>query len=467
MIHKASDSEDNVGLAAVVEESGQRRVAQSVPFDRAVVNDGPLPRMVEHNGMHSEPPRSLSSAISPDAIASGGHLGGAGDERNYVDRFGSYSDYLSIVGDSISTEASSNRSNQDDDEQQSSENNSGLDNDNQIHGVYGEPTDFAQQQQLYQPGYPPPPPPLRSTYKSEPSIPVMKQMPRVTAAKDVNFRNSYSRTLENALFYSQAVEQIRELDIADASNPYAAAMPRARPGKENIRQRRARNVTASREVFSIVNTGGSFMPEAEHPPPLPDARLALERSRAMRSEPSFKTSKNGNLTVPIAKLLPPPHPLPLPRKPEHPMDVAEASGSVEGWEDTTGEFQPRRAGFDQPVPLTDDGRAESVKQRGATTPHTFSSSVRPPSSSHEFRQRGAHNTRAVSDILGSEIDDKDSSIISSPQTTSRVPHHRHRLSVVSYFSTKSAAPPPPTGVFELLGGVERMQKQDFVRPQTA
>ncbi|KAJ2402267.1 hypothetical protein GGI23_000829 [Coemansia sp. RSA 2559] len=480
MIHNADAFEGNVGLAVAKkeeEESGQCRTTQSMPLDRAVVNDGPpLPHMKEHNGMHSEPPRSFSPAISPDAIAPGGHSGSAGDERNYVDRFGSYSDYLSIVRDSISTEASSSKSNQDDDEQQSFEDNSGLDNDNHIYGVHGESTAFAQQQQQQHqssyppsslPAAPPPPPPLRSTYKSEPSISVVKQTPRVTAAKDVNFRNSYSRTLENALFYSQAVEQIRELDIADASNPYAAAMPRARPGKENIRQRRARNVTASREVFSIVNTGGSFMLEADHPPPLPDARLALERSRAMRSEPSFKPSKNGNASVPIGKLLPPPHPLPRKHEKPPPIDVAEASGCGEGWQDTAGEFQPRRAGLDQPVPLTDDGRAESVKQRGTTTPHTFSSSMRPPSSSRGSRQCTAHNATAVSDILGSENDDRDSSIISSPQTTSRLPHHRHRLSVVSYFSTKSAAPPPPTGVFELLGGVARMQKQDFVRPQTA
>ncbi|KAJ2554786.1 hypothetical protein EV175_002478 [Coemansia sp. RSA 1933] len=417
-------------------------VARGAPLGRhtttaATDGDRPVQNAAANNGVVSG---GLSSALSMS--------GNAVDERAYADRFGNYGDYLSIVGDSVSADSSQNSDIEE--EKQSSDNDSHR---------------LPQQQQRQQQQYCPPPlPPLRSTYKSEPVIPVMKQLPRTAAvAKDVSNRNSYSRTLENALFYSQAVEQIRELDIADASNPYAVAMPRARPGKENIRQRRARNVTASREVFSIVNTGASFMPASEPLPPIPDARLVIERSRAMRSEPSFKAAgmmdSGSGGSVPIAKLLPQQS---LLRQPEQVIDTGDSPVCGDSWQDANETYQPRRAGFDQPEPLT-DGRAESVKQRGATlTPHTFSSSLR------ETRTPHAHNV-AMSDILGPETGgggDRDSSIVSSPQTTSRT--HRHRQSVVSYFSTKSAAPPQqPGGMLELLGGVERLQKQDYIRPQTA
>ncbi|KAJ2247515.1 hypothetical protein GGI13_005010, partial [Coemansia sp. RSA 455] len=133
------------------------------------------------------------------------------------------------------------------------------------------------------------PPPLRSTYKSEPVMQGRGDL--------CDPRNSYSQTLENALFYSQAIRQIRETDCVDASDPYAVAVPRARPGKEDIRQRRARNVIASREVFSIT-TPSAFIPlpsagkngaggmwALEAMPKLPSS---IERSLAMRSEPAIK-----------------------------------------------------------------------------------------------------------------------------------------------------------------------------------
>ncbi|KAJ1731860.1 hypothetical protein LPJ72_003722 [Coemansia sp. Benny D160-2] len=344
-------------------------------------------------------------------------------EKNYAGRFDTYSDYLSIVADSPPTDDHGDDARQ---RHKQRQNNDGLDNENkQIRSVHGTAATQTQAQTQAD-WHSPRPPQLRSTYKSEPLIStvshITSRIANMEEGETVDVRNSYSRTLENALFYSQAVEQIRELDIADASNPYAAAVPRSRPGKENIRQRRAKNVIASREVFSIVNTSSFIAATAADLPPMPDPRLAIERSRAMRSEPSFKQSNNynhsqgsgGAASVPISKL--------LPRRTERATDAASLS-SASGR--SFGDFQPRRAGLDQPVPLTDDGRAESVKQRGAATPHTVSSSL--------------HHRQTDSDLLGSENDDRDSSILASPQTTSHA--RRNRLSVASYFSSASAAAP--------------------------
>ncbi|KAJ2662697.1 hypothetical protein IWW48_001755 [Coemansia sp. RSA 1200] len=374
------------------------------------------------NSKHSNAPVSaLKSASRVDSIS----------EKNYAGRFDTYSDYLSIVADSPPTDDHNDDARQ---RHRQRQNNDGLDNENKqilsVHGTAATQTQRQTQTQTQADWHSLRPPQLRSTYKSEPLIStvshITSRIANMEEGETVDVRNSYSRTLENALFYSQAVEQIRELDIADASNPYAAAVPRSRPGKENIRQRRAKNVIASREVFSIVNTSSFIAATAADLPPMPDPRLAIERSRAMRSEPSFKQSNNSNnnhnhsqgsggaASVPISKL--------LPRRTERKADAASLS-SASGR--SFGEFQPRRAGLDQPVPLTDDGRAESVKQRGAATPHTLSSSL--------------HHRQTDSDLLGSENDDRDSSILASPQTTSHA--RRNRLSVASYFSSASAAAP--------------------------
>ncbi|KAJ1944165.1 hypothetical protein GGF37_002322, partial [Kickxella alabastrina] len=140
---------------------------------------------------------------------------------------------------------------------------------------------------------------LRSTYKSEPMIHAIKQQSAAGQSSESvssSPHSTYSQTLENALFYSTTVDQIRDGDFSVTENPSAAVIPRARPGKDDIRQRRARNVIASQEVLSIVSTSTYISIPSERvvsglgfelvPPMAPPGEDAV---RAIQSEPSFRT----------------------------------------------------------------------------------------------------------------------------------------------------------------------------------
>ncbi|KAJ2331279.1 hypothetical protein GGI00_003325 [Coemansia sp. RSA 2681] len=309
------------------------------------------------------------------------------------------------------------------------------------------------------------PPPLRSTYKSEPMM---------QGRSDLGDpRNSYSQTLENALFYSQAIRQIRETDCVDSSDPYAVAVPRARPGKEDIRQRRARNVIASREVFSIT-TPSAFIPlpsgksggmwALEAMPKLP----SIERSLAMRSEPAIKLaaaagspagkqkvgSGNGNgTTVPIARMLPPASQ----RHAAESSTVAPAGTAPpasSGFFGRSSAFGPgslgrhagselqetaweaaRRAGIDQPLP-TPTEFAEGLKQREMSASRTAASSII-TTRSVQLRQRPYSTAESAVVVFGSDDEDdcsymavqegKRTSIMSQASRT------QFRLSMTSHF----------------------------------
>ncbi|KAJ1863805.1 hypothetical protein LPJ78_003808 [Coemansia sp. RSA 989] len=372
-------------------------------------------------------------------------------DADYVDRFGSYYDYFVI-----------------DDEPASKQRSSG-----------GGGNSAASAAKSPQPNFgvaaiPLPPPPLRSTYKSEPMIRARAKGTAVNSiSKDQDPRSSYSQMLENALFYSQAIEQIRELDTMGASNPYSAAMPRARPGKENIRQRRARNAIASREMFSIT-TPSTFIPLPADglgmmpPPPLP-----ADHPLAMRSEPEFKqftatassrpssksaktansghsSSKKNNSAVPISRFLPRSNggsgipvssTASLSRTPASPLsatgDSASISMSLAHCESEMGYESERRTGIDQPVPSSSE-LEEGLKLRRPGSPNTFSSSLCVPQSSRSRTQR--HSTS------GSEIastDDGSGSICEKPaadtlqqqQQQQQQQQHGNRHSIASHFSS--------------------------------
>ncbi|KAJ1723360.1 hypothetical protein LPJ53_002308 [Coemansia erecta] len=240
---------------------------------------------------------------------------------------------------------------------------------------------------------------LRSTYKSEPSMHTTKASPEALASEG---GSDYSQMLENALFYSQAIQQIRENDTVDAGDPYAAAVPRTRPGKEDIRQRRARNVVASREVFSIT-TASTFIPLRSGGAGSSSNKAVggVAGPRVMRSEPTFMAqaparrvaggkivmqqpqtssgNSNGNSSgggsssssssaVPLSRLRPKPgagggsaatsSSGGLAAEAHPPPDPEEADGWDAG----------RRAGCDQPLESS-GGRDEGVKQRGVQSPH--------------------------------------------------------------------------------------------------
>ncbi|KAJ1944611.1 hypothetical protein EC988_005945, partial [Linderina pennispora] len=78
--------------------------------------------------------------------------------------------------------------------------------------------------------------------------------------------NSYSQTLENALFYSHAIQQINdgeEDETLAIEGPSAVTVPQERPDKQTLRQRRGCNVVASREVFASAIAGptvSTFIP---------------------------------------------------------------------------------------------------------------------------------------------------------------------------------------------------------------
>ncbi|KAJ1766081.1 hypothetical protein LPJ69_001023 [Coemansia sp. RSA 1752] len=289
-------------------------------------------------------------------------------------------------------------------------------------------------------------PPLRSTFKSEPMIRARAKGGDTFLSKDSDPRNSYSQMLENALFYSQAVEQIRELDTIGASNPYSAAMLRARPGKEDIRQRRARNAIASREVFNIT-TPSTFIPlplnkHAMMPPP-----MSMDRMWAMRSEPEIKRyvpenrPSSRSTTVQVER-----HAKPSRAKTSH-GSTSPATGSVALSRSPTSQLSTgdsssiavslsrrgsdfahdneRRAGFDQPVPTSSD-LDEGLKQRRAGSPMTLSSSLRAPHSSAR-----PHST-ADSDVLPS--DDEGNRREKYDRQASRV-QQSNRHSTASHYSS--------------------------------
>ncbi|KAJ1761782.1 hypothetical protein LPJ58_000993 [Coemansia sp. RSA 1591] len=289
-------------------------------------------------------------------------------------------------------------------------------------------------------------PPLRSTFKSEPMIRARAKGGDTFLSKDSDPRNSYSQMLENALFYSQAVEQIRELDTIGASNPYSAAMLRARPGKEDIRQRRARNAIASREVFNIT-TPSTFIPlplnkHAMMPPP-----MSMDRMWAMRSEPEIKRyvpenrPSSRSATAQVERHAKPSRAktshgstspatgyVALSRSPTSQLSTGDSSSIAVSLSRRGSDFahdNERRAGFDQPVPTSSD-LDEGLKQRRAGSPMTLSSSLRAPHSSAR-----PHST-ADSDVLPS--DDEGNRREKYDRQASRV-QQSNRHSTASHYSS--------------------------------
>ncbi|KAJ2470398.1 hypothetical protein GGI02_002958, partial [Coemansia sp. RSA 2322] len=273
-----------------------------------------------------------------------------------------------------------------------------------------------------------------------------------SAEEIANLRNSYSQTLENALFYSQAIRKIRETDCVDASDPYAVAVPRSRPGKDDIRQRRARNVIASREVFSITTPSAFIpLPSSAHGgmwaldamPKLP----SIERSRAMRSDSAIRKPATSSS-------------LSLGKQGAAEMQSSAASSSSAAAA-TTGFFgegcnsvgrrhgnaaggaqesaweAARRAGIDQPVP-SEELFFQELNQRALGSPRTVASSVI-TSRSMQLRHRRPYST-AESGVLGSDDDDDDENDGFGGGERSRTMkshQHPHRLSVASHFSAAS------------------------------
>ncbi|KAJ2409230.1 hypothetical protein J3F80_001487 [Coemansia sp. RSA 2526] len=373
-------------------------------------------------------------------------------DADYADRFGSYYDYLPIDDESVSKQRAS--------------------------GGGGDSTSGRSEAMTRLP-------PLRSTFKSEPMIRARAKGGDTFLSKDSDPRNSYSQMLENALFYSQAVEQIRELDTIGASNPYSAAMLRARPGKEDIRQRRARNAIASREVFNIT-TPSTFIPlplnkHAMMPPP-----MSMDRMWAMRSEPEIKRyvpenrpssrsataqverhakpsraktshgstsgSNSSSSAVPISRFLPRSigpatssaalsqsvgpatssvalsQSVALSRSPTSQLSTGDSSSIAVSLSRRGSDFahdNERRAGFDQPVPTSSD-LDEGLKQRRAGSPMTLSSSLRAPHSSAR-----PHST-ADSDVLPS--DDEGNTREKYDRQASRV-QQSNRHSTASHYSS--------------------------------
>ncbi|KAJ1811931.1 hypothetical protein LPJ75_003904 [Coemansia sp. RSA 2598] len=330
-----------------------------------------------------------------------------------------------------------------------------------------------------------------------------------------NPRNSYSQMLENALFYSQAIEQIRENDTVSASNPYAAAVPRARPGKDDIRQRRARNVIASREVFSII-TPSTYIPlRSDQPLPMfekgslpPIGGPHLAGPRAMRSEPTFMSAaparrvagtgkgnahyaqpggnkgeplngSNGSSAVPLARILPKQGAMAhsvegngsvtlLGPEPANGGNNIVLSGAVEdqkeSWE------AARRVGIDQPPELSSNYDEEGIKQRrGILSPQTVasaafttttSSSAAPPSSQNDVSRSRTHSI-AESGALGS---DEDIDQRREYQSVRKAPPHsssdtRNRLSAASQLS--SAAGSTHSSLHNAVNSLQRYRRNHF------
>ncbi|KAJ1734580.1 hypothetical protein LPJ61_001001 [Coemansia biformis] len=376
-----ADSESGSGGSSRTGEDACHR-AGSKSGSAAAARALPPPAMLPlHVGAPAPAPPRHQRRQSPDGGGSArvGKTPGAADAE-YVDRFGSYYDYLPIVDK-------------------------------------GSPQGHAA-------GPGAAAPQLRSTHKSAPAINTLARAADGSGALPVDQDpcSSYSQMLENVLIYSQAIDQIRESDAVDTSalDAAAAAAPRPRPGKEGIRQRRARNTIASRDALQFT-APSTFIPlpggwAALPPAPAPAPALSLERSLAMRSEPEFRlytsegrlgakaagrkrdpqpgrsgSSMNGSASasrsaVPISRFLPRstggrPRNASMSRAATAPLPAADAGASLGGGGGGDGaDFESeRRAGLDQPVStfgVLDGG----LKQRGGASPQTPSSSLRAPHS---------------------------------------------------------------------------------------
>ncbi|KAJ2737873.1 hypothetical protein H4R23_001538 [Coemansia sp. Cherry 401B] len=448
----AADNNNMNNAADVNNNSTSTKNGAASPRERSDSSDGSnggSQRVSRSPGRQRRVPDDQSSAC--DNSVGGGRLGHLNSDNgragavpsmtdaDYADRFGSYYDYLPIDEEPLSKQRTSGGG-----------------------GDVGAGDGRSRPESAL-----PLPPPLRSTYKSEPMIRALGGGVAVDTSfsQDLDARNSYSQMLENALFYSQAIEQIRELDTIGVSNPYVAALPRARPGKEDIRQRRARNAIASREVFNIT-TPSTFIPLPREkfgmPPPMP-----LDRPLAMRSEPEFKRyapesrpgskgaaqtvrhakaggSNNSNATaVPISRFLPrgagqAPGSEPVSRTPTSPRSLADVPGIAASLARRGSDFafeSERRAGLDQPVPSSSD-LDEGLKQRGgAESPQTFSSSLRAPRSRARAHSATDSDAPATEDETGSSRGLPDPSVRPPPPAPTQPQSHSNRRSIASHFSS--------------------------------
>ncbi|KAJ2232650.1 hypothetical protein IWW45_004808, partial [Coemansia sp. RSA 485] len=417
------------------------------------------------NSSSSQRSMPLLSLGKPDNNKDQGglaHSTGPELEKNYAEIIGTYySDYLHMVDDSkgvpLSTTALAN----------GLQKQSRHVGDNDSHSISG-PAVFSSRSN---------PTTLRSAYNGESAIDEQKH--GALLEQHENPRNSYSRMLENALFYSQAIEQIRENDTLSASNPYAAAVPRARPGKDDIRQRRARNVIASREVFSII-TPSTYIPlRSDQPLPIFDKNILppmggphLTGPRAMRSEPTFKSAAparrvagngksnmhepvnggTGSSAVPLIRILPKQGTVAYSAErnasaPFPETALANNNNSIVLSNVSEDQKDPweaaRRAGIDQPL-ASSANHDEGIKQRREIqSPHTVSSAALTittassvvPSQNGDSRSRS--HSIAESGALGS---DDEANQGHGKQSVRAVPPHsssgsRNRLSAASQLSS--------------------------------
>ncbi|KAJ2854678.1 hypothetical protein J3B02_002557, partial [Coemansia erecta] len=464
----------------------------------------------------SMPLQSLGGSDSGEVYKDPAHGTEPALEKDYAEIIGAYySDYLQIVddgdkGQSSATAASANRLQTQsrpiggktyNDDNNNSGFSSGIGDDDRVSG----PAVFSSKSN---------PITLRSTFKSEPAMNDSRQK---VFEQQEDPRNSYSQMLENALFYSQAIEQIRENDTVNASNPYAAAVPRARPGKDDIRQRRARNVIASREVFSII-TPSTYIPlRSDQPLPAfnksslpPIGGPHLVGPRAMRSEPTFmsasparrvagsgksnnmyysqssgnknellnggkgnsNSSNSGGSAVPLARILPKQGTVaysadknastPFSDPGLGNSDSSVAGSQKESWE------AARRVGTDQPLPSSGNFDEGIKQRRGIQSPQTVApaalttttvSSVVLSSQNGVSRSR-AHSV-AESGALGSDEEVNQRHEYQSVQTAP--PHSssdtKNRHSAASQLS--SAAGSTHSSIQNAVSNLQRYRRNHF------
>ncbi|KAJ2444338.1 hypothetical protein GGF42_006335, partial [Coemansia sp. RSA 2424] len=199
---------DNVRHGDLAVAGGQHKHEQLLAsaFDEGS-NDG-IPAIVPANNSVAKGDDGLQQAFAPSDIGDNrGNKASIAEtkrmsDRNYADRFGSYYEYTvaTVEGDNKSAPAEPSRADNGQPQRRQRQQNA---------------TDVPDRRSPPHGPLPMIPPPLRSTYKSEPMM---------QGRSDLGDpRNSYSQTLENALFYSQAIRQIRETDCVDSSDPYAVA----------------------------------------------------------------------------------------------------------------------------------------------------------------------------------------------------------------------------------------------------
>ncbi|KAJ1948287.1 hypothetical protein FBU59_001664, partial [Linderina macrospora] len=231
--------------------------------------------------------------------------------------------------------------------------------------------------------------------------------------------NSYSQTLENALFYSHAIQQINDGSDEAApvvDGPSAVTVPRERPDRQTLQQRRGRSVVASREVLGSAMAGAT----ASTFIPIPSAQLTAVTDTPVHELPPLPPIPPQHASIPI-----PSRSAPVSRGPSV---SAKSNGDDSSIGVSSGRvaFTSEPPADNAPDSPTDGQAMREVQQSGSTAEEK--------EDDDGVKQRGSRRTSRISDAFAQLTVRKHGSRRSSmaePRMSAEISDNPRRASVHS------------------------------------